>query len=80
MHFLMVLFCSAGCIQAMSHMVNHFQGLAGPEGHETSTVAAVVREPVQCTESTYNENYEDSVYTSCEEEKYYNKEKSELVL
>ena len=64
----------------MSQIVKHFQGLAGPEeGHEAPTTAAVVREAVQCTNSTDNKNDEDSVYISSEEEKYYEEEKSELV-
>ena len=58
----------------MSQDVKHFSWLA-EEGHEAAPVA-VVREAVQCTDIKDNNN---SIYTSCEQEKSYVKEKSQLV-
>ena len=55
-----------------------FQGQAEPERYETTT-AAVAREAVQCTDTTDILNYEDFIYTNCDEEKSYEEEKSELV-
>ena len=57
----------------MSQDVKHFSWLA-EEGHETAPVA-VVREAVQCTDVPDNDN---SIYTSCEQEKSFAEEKSEL--
>ena len=58
----------------MSEIVpKHFLWLA--EGHEAAPVA-VVRETVQCTDIPDND---DSFYISCEQEKSFDEEKSELV-
>ena len=58
----------------MSQDVKHFSWLA-EEGHEAAPVA-VVREAVQCTDTPDNDN---SIYTSCEQEKSFDEEKSALV-
>ena len=58
----------------MSQDVKHFSWLA-EEGHEAAPVA-VVREAVQCTDIPDNDN---SIYTSCEQEKSFDEEKSEFV-
>ena len=54
----------------MSQDVKHFS-----EGHEAAPVA-VMREAVQCTDIPDNDN---SIYTSCEQEKCYDENKSQLV-
>ena len=58
----------------MSQDVKHFSWLAGG-GHEAAP-AAVVREAVQCTDIPDNDN---SIYTSCVQEKSFDEGKSELV-
>ena len=58
----------------MSQDVKHFSWLA-EEGHEAAPVA-VVREAIQCTDTPDNDN---SIYTSCEQEKCYDGKKSQLV-
>ena len=66
----------------MSQEVKHFQGQAGlEEVQETTTPTTAVARAVQCTEATNNMNYyEDFIYTSCEEEKSFDEDKSELVV
>ena len=66
--------CSFTVATKMSEIVpKHFSWLA--EGHEEAPVA-VVRKAVQCTDTPDND---DSFYTNCEQEKSFDKEKSELV-
>ena len=61
----------------MSDMLKPFPWLA--EGGYDAGATAAVRDAIQCTD-TGNMNYEDSIYASCEEEKNYIKEKSQLVI
>ena len=55
----------------MSQDVKHFSWLA-----EAAAPVAVVREAIQCIETPDNDN---SIYTSCVQEKSFDEEKSELV-
>ena len=62
----------------MSKIVKEFPGQV-EEGQEAATTA--VREAgVQCSDTTNNMNYEDSIYASCEKEKNYNEQKTKLVV
>ena len=66
--------CSFTVATKMPQNVKHFSWLA-EEGHEAAPVA-VAREAVQCTDTPDNDN---SVYTSCEQEKSFDENKSQLV-